>query len=388
MAIPNLYFQFNDPVRIIWRAGTTEDPYIPRVESKRIINNKVVLEEIPSSFDKVKVSGYTEVQEDTLRRKKVLLPNEFCVNYNNGIIEFNSSEEDKTLVFEYKARGIIQYPAERIFAHNKRKNNIVENLQEILDDSMTALIDANDAIDRINAARVLAEEATLRADKATDNANIATDDAKDATKEALDAAASTIMIYLNPVAKYDDIDIQYPNPVNGDRVMVTSTGDIYRFDGIVSGQWELIDNYTGGSIPMVSDVLNGMMYKEDYTKFHTKLDRKSIVFVIPSFQDVGVMKPIIRFPLEGEIEKVYAYCNIPGLAATTQIVVEKISDADFKTNGTWSGIATMDLPNQSNSSTNEVLNNNVIDEGDYFRINLTQIDTDVKGLTIHIEVKL
>lgn len=127
MTISN-YLQYNNPIRIIWRAGTVEDPYVDISESWRIINDKIVLTEIPDEFYRVRITNYIEV----LDKNKILSSNEFRVNYQNSIIEFNPTEENKTVQVIYKGRGQILYPASRIYTNNDNPN-IIQTLQDIVD---------------------------------------------------------------------------------------------------------------------------------------------------------------------------------------------------------------------------------------------------------------
>lgn len=126
------YFQYNEPIKIIWRAGTEDDPYIPKSETQKIVNNKISLFEIPDKFNKVNIEGYTELIIEPNSPRKIPNSNEFVVNYNNGIVTFNPTEEGQTVFVEYYARGYIQYPAQRIYVHSPNPY-AVENLQELID---------------------------------------------------------------------------------------------------------------------------------------------------------------------------------------------------------------------------------------------------------------
>ena len=133
MGQQSTYFQYNDPLLITWRKGTTDDPYVDKSDTLKIINQQVYLSEIPSSFDHVTISGYTEVYNNT-----EILSSNFKVNYSNGNITFNSSEEGKSITATYKGRGQIQYPAERIYFHGENPD-IVDNLQEITERGIIAI---------------------------------------------------------------------------------------------------------------------------------------------------------------------------------------------------------------------------------------------------------
>jgi len=126
-------FQYNDPILITWRLGTVDDPYIPRTDTKKIINNEIVLFEIPDKFSHVTVDGYTEVYD-----AQEISTTNFKVNYQNSIVTFNPSEEGKTITASYMGKGIIQYPAEKIYFHGENPD-IVENLQEITERGIIAI---------------------------------------------------------------------------------------------------------------------------------------------------------------------------------------------------------------------------------------------------------
>lgn len=126
------YLQYNDPLHIIWRKGTIDDPYINKETVQKIINNIIVLDEIPDKFNHVFIDGYTEIFEGE--------PNstQFKVNYQNGIVTFNPSEEAKSIIATYKGRGQILYPASKIYIHSENPD-AVKTLQDLVDDINTKL---------------------------------------------------------------------------------------------------------------------------------------------------------------------------------------------------------------------------------------------------------
>jgi hypothetical protein len=127
------YFIYNDPIRIVWRKGNAEEPYVDKVESQKVINNMVVLTEIPDEFTHVSISGLTEIYEGTPST------NQFIVNYENGIITFHPSKEGTTITnMTYKGRGFILYPASRIYGRNGNPD-VTVTLQEIIDAGQEAL---------------------------------------------------------------------------------------------------------------------------------------------------------------------------------------------------------------------------------------------------------
>lgn len=390
--MPYSNYDYLNPIHIVWREGTPNDPYIERIQYLKVVNSRVVLSEIPDRSERVKIAGLREINYDGIP-KKTLLPDEFSVDYSTGIIEIHSSLEAKSVNVRYKGRGFVLYPSTRIY-HQDGNNSVVETLHEIIERAKEKVEEANQKMNdyiiirnQVMDAIAESQKATFLTNKAIQDAENATKEAQDATEDAIDAYNSTIMHYQPPVPTFKDIATTYPNPTNGMRVMVTSTGDIYRYDGILDHKWELIDNYAGGSVPVVNDQIDGLMRKEDFTKMHTKLDSKSIIFVIPK-GDLGIQKPIIRFPMDGEIQDVYAYCAEVGQTVHSTFNVEKVSEADFISNSTWATVADFNINANAKKSTNLNISNKIVNEGDYFRVYANTLDDSLKGITIQVDIKI
>jgi len=190
-------FTYNDPLIIAWRAGTEDDPFSDRVnESYKILNGTILLQEVPDEFERVFIQDYIEIFDPS---KESVSPSKFIVNYQNGIITFDPSQEGKTVVVKsYKGRGILLYPAERIYT--KDGNNIVTTIQEIIDNGQTA-IEANNqltqTIEQANIAIANANTAATTANNAADSANVAKDNAIIATENAITATIATNNAILN-----------------------------------------------------------------------------------------------------------------------------------------------------------------------------------------------
>ncbi|GCD11788.1 hypothetical protein [Clostridium tagluense] len=130
--------KYFDTIRMLLRSGKTGDEYIQKTQPVKIVLSKCQLEEIPDLQYHVRIAGYTELNENAYQRVKIINSNQFLVNYENGMVYFNSSEEGKTVTAEYKGRGLIQYPAERIYVNNTDFNlasqfpYVIDNLQKYL----------------------------------------------------------------------------------------------------------------------------------------------------------------------------------------------------------------------------------------------------------------
>jgi len=118
------YINYSDPLHIVWRAGTEEDPYIDKEDTFDIVNSKIILTEIPSELNHVTISGMTEIYTGTP------IATEFIVDYATGVITFHSDNEGLSKTCTYKGRGLIMYPASRIYYTDGTEIN---NIQQIID---------------------------------------------------------------------------------------------------------------------------------------------------------------------------------------------------------------------------------------------------------------
>ncbi|MBW7474079.1 hypothetical protein K0T92_04940 [Paenibacillus oenotherae] len=376
--------EYNDKSIIIWRKGTAEDPYKPRADSLPIINGLITLLEIPSETHKVQISGFTEVAHELYRKKVSLEENEFLVDYANGSIQFHPMHEGVTLVSNYLGKGKILYPASRIYAMVQRNPDIVITLQDYIDSLSTLSLELNLKLVEINNAISDAVQAATSANIAADNAAEAAFSAEQAAQTALDAAASTVVIRQDSVDEFDDLLTTYPSPENGWQVTLNTTGDVYRYDGVVSHQWINIGNLLGGTIPYVSENSDGLLHKEDYRNFVLR----TVVFQFPRILSQGVQNALIKIPFDGIITKAYSSCSESGLSAPIELSIEKVAGAEFSNNGVWDNLLAQNLiiPAGMKESNLPVIGDIEVNQGDYFRINVLQLDNNIRGVTVQIDI--
>lgn len=124
--------KYFDSIRHLLRSGKVDDPYVLKFTKGKVINGKTILDEIPDAMYKVRVTGYIEITKEEYYKTKNIPSNKFYVEYDNGVIYFNPSENGKILDIEYKGRGVLQFPAERIYVHSPNPW-AVDNLQEFID---------------------------------------------------------------------------------------------------------------------------------------------------------------------------------------------------------------------------------------------------------------
>lgn len=378
------YEQYNDPLTIVFRKGTPDDPYKERIDSLPVINNQITLLEIPSEFHRVSIAGYTEINQDIFRVKKSLQSNEFIVNYSNGNIQFNPSEEGKTILCQYLGKGFILYPASRIYALVSKKPDIVKTLQEIIDEATVRLSEVQAATRKAYETIQLAEEATTNANIATDNAYAAINAAEDATNKALDAYENTRLVYMPFVQEPEDIATTYPNPEIGWTTQVFTTGIRYRFNGV---EWVPIDMF-GGSIPKANEHIDGLLSKEDFERLvhidEQTYDRRVIVIYLPSISASGKQGVTVRFPFNGRIIGIEGICSSPG-TTDTEISIEKSTDMVE-----WEPILSRNLIIREQANFDDggkVVENDVVNANDLFRVDVIQQGVFIQNITIEIEIE-
>jgi hypothetical protein len=168
MDISNIY---NDPLIGKKRKGDSTDPYLDYDETVYIVNGKAQLTEIPNRFSKVVVSGdnktWFEIEDGELS------DNYFKVDYVNGFVNFNTSNNNKSLTFTYKGEGVLYNPATRVWS-KQSNGEVTETLEDIIK------IGRN--------------------------------------------------IYKTPVTSFSDISTTYPTPEHGWTVQTTVDGKFYRWD--------------------------------------------------------------------------------------------------------------------------------------------------------------
>jgi hypothetical protein len=120
----------DDPILIEWR-----DTIVEIVETLTVANNKIILSEIPHRYRKVKITGYTEVDET-----ETPTTGQFQVNYNNAIIQFGGSVADGTNVdCRYFGRGIVKIGGSRIFLNQENNDIQQNNVQDFASDIATRI---------------------------------------------------------------------------------------------------------------------------------------------------------------------------------------------------------------------------------------------------------
>lgn len=231
----NLTDIYNDGNIFQKRQGTTNDPFVPVSETLQIINGKVQLREVPARFNKVTVSGqsvtWVEVENTTLS------DNTFTVDYVYGNVFFHPVNEGKTVNFSYTGTGSWAISSQRVWT-KQSNNQVTETLQNVIDNTTTAVNNYNGMVTTVNNKIADTETARQNAITATNNANTATTNANTAATNALTTTSnydtvvtSTKKIYQPMVATYVNIATTYPIPQIGWTVVAQDNHIEYRWDG-------------------------------------------------------------------------------------------------------------------------------------------------------------
>lgn len=132
--------KYNDPLYIDWHRNAQGQEYSVKItnETKKITNNIVFLTQIPDIQYRVQIEGMFETEGEITDTTL------FKVNYENGMITFHESLNEATKVIkEYYGRGVIMYPASRIYTKLTESGDIEETLEDITNSLNEALTLSN-----------------------------------------------------------------------------------------------------------------------------------------------------------------------------------------------------------------------------------------------------
>lgn len=383
--LPDLITQleYNDPLVIISRTGDDQDPYVRRTDSLPIINGCITLFEIPSTTKRVQISDMLEVDQSYFEEKNQLAPNEFLVHYQTGMIQFHPSLEGTTKLCTYYGKGLIMYPASRIYAMISRNPDVVVTLQDYIDEIELKLTQNTSLVEQITSALAEMKATTQQAKLAIEQTAEAIDATNEAAAFAKDAYLTTKLVWKEPVQSGKDLYLAYPHPNVGWTVQTTNDGKRYRFDG---SKWVLIDIF-GSNLQVVNEHKDGLMSVADYLKlksFPDTLTHKTIVF---SFPDAvrGVIENCFSFPFKGEIVSFYATCEDAGETPTT------ISIERSRNMGDWTEITNRRLTFQPNQKVDDGLvtfYNLEVRPRDKFRLHMNQQGAGFYNLTASFIIKV
>jgi hypothetical protein len=132
----------NESIILQRRAGTPTDPYIFKSEQRKINNGIVILSEIPNYFNKVQVTGGTDLTWIETSTSVPSSKNAYTVDYlsGTGIVSFHPSREGLTVTLNYYGTGSSLISASRVFLDKDINGNITNTLQELVEKFDTAAL--------------------------------------------------------------------------------------------------------------------------------------------------------------------------------------------------------------------------------------------------------
>lgn len=378
---PVNYLDFNNPIHIVWRKGTPNDPFVDRLDITRVVNQRVALLEIPDELYRVRIANMFEINYEKFI-KSTLGRNEFYCDYTNGFIYFHSEKEAETISIVYKGRGVILYPSNRIIHYDGSDGS--ETLFKIIEEAKSQiqeLIGQTANFEEVLENMIIATNLTK---EATDIVLETNDKALQHIELIKDAYETTVLIYQPYVQTKNEIEQKYPNPLVGWTVQVYDTGVRYRWNG---KDWIPIDAL-GGNVPIATDKYDGLMSKEHFVKMEDisdETDYRTIVFICP--QDVlqGIQDPHVVFPHDGEILDIKAFVSKKGTVDTT---IDVELSKDFST---WTSIIDKPVNIVAGSHKDNGLHKitkTIVKENDVFRLNVPAFNTDTYNLTVNIKIKI
>lgn len=166
-------FDYKESIITQRRAGNDTDPFVPIVRNIMIKNGLVQLPEIPSEFQKVKVTGNNENWFEIVNGTPI--GNQYKVSYLHGYVEFDPIHDGKILTFEFMGTGNTYISVERIWLSFDGEK-VTKTLGDLISSGESAL----EGLERL-------DEKIQETDQAINNANIAADNANQATNRVDDA---------------------------------------------------------------------------------------------------------------------------------------------------------------------------------------------------------
>ena len=318
----NDYLEFKNPIHVVWRKGTPEDPYVDRLDVMPVVNQRIILSEIPDYLSRIRIANMEEINHERFINQTIQR-DEFYCDYTNGFVYFHASREADTISIIYKGRGVILYPSSRIVhitgeTSYETMHTIIEKSKQQIQDLIGYTENYQKYIEQLLVTIGVAEDTILDAQKVTQ-------DAHDATDRVNEAHKTTQLIWKEFVNNRDEIDEKYPYPETGWTTQTTDDGIRWRFDG---EEWIPID-ILGGSVPNATELVDGLMSKEDFKKLKEispLSNQKTMVFVLPMEHYEGVQPLHHVFEFSGDIVGVTGSVASPTPHGDTVIRVEKSRD--------------------------------------------------------------
>ena len=237
------------------------EPYPSTTDLLPVVSGRTILLQIPNEFQKVVVSDPSAPLVQYFETTGLLTQSTFYrVDYKNGgIVYLDSSQNGKTLQFNYYSKGVMGISSRRVITDNNADPTETlqsfidatgQDLQQFKNDTNQTYSDFvestnNSYDDYVNTTdlRIQYTDSIMISkfseidvkiadtEVARQNAIVATTNASNATTLANTAYTTTLTIPKVPVATYSQITSVYSNPSVGWEVVTLDTGNKYRYSG-------------------------------------------------------------------------------------------------------------------------------------------------------------
>jgi hypothetical protein len=174
--------EFNEGIIGKRRKGTHDDPFKSISVTLPVINSKVTLPEIPSRFEKVKVTGYSTTMYEI--EDGELTENLYKVDYTNGVVFFNVIHNNSNLTFTFLGEGVHFFPASSIWLTKSEDDNIQTVVEKFNRVDLDILAQKGRVDEQMRSVPQPSEVVDIRIDKSGNVYNVA--------KERIDAEQKKI----------------------------------------------------------------------------------------------------------------------------------------------------------------------------------------------------
>jgi len=143
-------FNYSEPIMIDWITdGDGNKVSLPvNNEQKQVVSGRITLDYLPDSFYRVTAVSAplnSEIEID----EQILSTAQYKVDYNTGCIFIHPDLEGDTLTFNYYKKGVIKYPASRIYTQ-RNGGYITETVQDNLEELYNEFDNVDDKLDEFN----------------------------------------------------------------------------------------------------------------------------------------------------------------------------------------------------------------------------------------------
>jgi hypothetical protein len=232
---------YSDPIVIDWikDPNTGEKVSLPVTnEQQVVVENRLVLDYIPDFFYKVTFVGAGSPTTELNINQNITTTSQYKVDYNNGFVYVHPDRDAQTLTMNYYKRGILYYPASRIYTAVDGQGNPSEILQ---DNEEQRIANENQRISNENQRQSDTAQAISDCEDATLNANTVADDLNhlDEYDPSTTYQSRNMVRYLGSSYMCIDNDTVGQLPTNETYWRLVAKGVVLKYKGV----WNTTTNY-------------------------------------------------------------------------------------------------------------------------------------------------